>query len=181
MSTAFLNPVVLWREPVSASARRVLARALVAAAWIVLGGVPGLFAGIVPWMWLRVVVWVFAAVAVLHLTLAIANLARNRGVLLRLMGTGSIEWPASFQERWLRRPLDWVEGPVVSVAPELGQVTGSRAEPRVTLVGGDRTMRRVPLHGTSVEDFVAAVNAAGAERGVRFEIAKLPEDESETD
>lgn len=173
MSVAFLDPVVLWREPVSASLRRVAGRAAVAAVWIVLGGIPGVFVGLVPWTWLRVVLWCFSVIAVVHLLLAIANLLRNRRVLLRVMGTGSIEWPASLQERLLRRPIDWVEGPVVTVAEELGQVTGSRAEPRVTLVGGSRTLRRMPLHGASLEDFVATVNHRGAARGVRFELAVI--------
>ena len=175
MSVAFLDPVVLWREPASASLRRVAGRSLVAGAWIVLGGIPGVFVGVVPWTWLRVVLWVFAAIAVLHVLLAVANLLRNHGVLLRLMGTGSIEWPASIQEKILRRPLDWVEGPVVTVAEELGQVTGSRAEPRVTLVGGTRTMRRLPLHGATLEQFVAVVNERAAGRGLRFELAALPD------
>jgi hypothetical protein len=173
MSVAFLDPVVLWREPVSASLRRVAGRAALAAGWILLGGIPGVFVGLVPWMWLRVILWFFAAIAVLHLLLAIANLVRNRRVLLRVMGTGSIEWPASLQEKLLHRPLDWVEGPVVTVAEELGQVTGSRAEPRVTLVGGTRTLRRMPLHGASLEEFVATVNERGAGRGVRFELAVI--------
>jgi hypothetical protein len=175
MSVAFLEPVTLWREPVSASVRRVAGRALVAAAWIVLGGIPGVFVGVVPWTWLRVVLWIFAAIALVHVLLAVANLARNRGVLLRLMGTGSIEWPASLQEKVLRRPLDWVEGPIVTVAEELGQVTGSRAEPRVTLVGGTRTMRRLPLHGATLEHFVSTVNERAVGRGVRFELAALPD------
>ena len=176
MSVAFRDPVVLWREPVAASARRLAWRAAFAALWIVLGGIPGVFVGIVPWNWLRVVMWVFALIAMLHFLLAIANLARNRRAILRLMGTGSIEWPASVQEKWLRRPPEWVEGPFVTVAPELGQITGSKAEPRVTLVGGLRTIRRLPLHGATLETFVETVNAAGNAHGVSFEIATLDED-----
>lgn len=176
MSVAFLEPLVLWREPVAASIRRLLARGGLAVLWIALGGIPGVFVGLVPWTWLRVIMWIFAVVAILHFALAIANLIKNRRVLLRVMGTGSIEWPTSIQERWFRRPLDWVEGPVVTVAPELGQITGSRAEPRVTLVGGTRTIRRLPLHGVEPEDFVAHVNAVGAQRGLRFEVAVI-EDE----
>jgi len=70
---------------------------------------------------------------------------------------------------------------VVTVAEELGQVTGSRAEPRVTLVGGTRTMRRLPLYGTSLEDFVEIVNERGASRGVRFEIAVIADAGDPTD
>jgi len=176
MSVVFRDPVVLWREPVMASVRRLAGRAGLAALWIVLGGIPGVFVGLVPWTWLRAVMWILAAIAILHFVLGIANLVRNRRVLLRLMGTGSIEWPKSVQERWLRLPLEWVEGPFVTVAPELGQITGSKAEPRVTLVGGLRTIRRLPLYGATLETFVETANAAGNAHGVSFQIATLDED-----
>lgn len=172
MSTAFLAPVVLWREPASASARRIAGRALIAAAWIVLGGIPGLFTGVVPWTWLRVILWAFALVAVVHAVLAVANLMRNQGVILRLMGTGSVEWPRSIQEDWLRRPETWVDGPVVTVVPDivLGPMTAAAA--RVTLVGPTRSLRGVPLFGVSPEDFVEEVAALAAPRGVSFVLAE---------
>ena len=176
MSVAFREPVTLWREPATASARRLAGRAGLAALWIVLGGIPGVYVGLVPWNWLRVIMWIFAVIALLHFLLAIVNLVCNRRVLLRLMGTGSIEWPMSIQEQWLRRPQEWVEGPFVTVAPELGQITGSKSEPRVTLVGGSRTIRRLPLYGATLETFVETVNAAGNPHGVSFEVATLDED-----
>jgi hypothetical protein len=151
-------------------------RLLVAAGWLALGGIPGVFTGLIPWLWFRIPAWLFALVSLVHLAVGIANLIKNRGVLLRLMGTGSIEWPASYQERWLRRPVDWVEGPEVVVSPEIAQLSRSRVEPRVTLVGGTRTLRRLPLYGTSIEDFAAAVNAAAAGRGLRFTVATLEDD-----
>ncbi len=191
MSVAFMAPVDLWREPKWASVARIGRRALVAAGWIALGGIPGVFTGLIPWLWFRIPAWLFALVTLLHLVLGVANLVKNRGVLLRLMGTGSIEWPASYQERWLRRPADWVEGPEVSVAAEMAPLTRSRVEPRVTLTGGSRTIRRLPLYGATPEEFAAAVNAAAAGRGVAFTVVEpedaslpaapsLPDDEGET-
>lgn len=176
MSTAFMDPVVLWREPASASLRRVLTRVFFMALWLALAGLPGVFDGFVPWTWLRVVLWVFAALALLHILLAVANLVRNRGVTLRLMGTGSIEWPQSLQEKLLGARLDWVEGPIVTVTEELRVPGPASSYPRVKLQGGGRSISRFPLHGTSIEDFVAHVNQAAAGRGIRFEIAQPGEE-----
>lgn len=176
MSTAFMDPLPLWREPVWASVRRVLGRAITAALWTVLGGIPGVFTGVLPVAWLRPIALVFAVLALAHTVLAVANLARNRRVLLRLMGTGSIEWPQSIQERLVRARLDWVEGPVVRVTEELRVPGPASTYPRVRLEGGGRTISRLPLYGTSVEDFIAAVNEAAAGRGVRFERAEPGEE-----
>ncbi len=179
MSLAFMAPVALWREPKLASAGRVVRRTLVAAGWIALGGVPGSFMGLIPWLWFRIPAWIFSVVAVVHLLLGIANLIKNRGVLLRLMGTGTIEWPATFQENWLRQWNDWIDGPKVSVTPEMPLLTRSRSEPRVTLTGGERTIRRLPLHGATVEEFVAAVNEAAAGRGVVFTVVDRVDETAE--
>lgn len=172
MSTAFLAPVDLWREPASASVKRVLGRAAIAAAWIILGGVPGVFTGVIPWTWLRVVAWIGAAFALTHFGLAIANLARNKGVILRLMGTGTVEWPRSIQENWLRRPETFVDGPVISVIPDVALSPGAARFVRAKLVGSTRTLRSVPLFGTSAEDFVATLNELAQPRGVSFVVAE---------
>lgn len=171
MSTAFMDPVVLWREPATASFRRIGWRGLVLGAWIVLGGIPGWFEGTVPWTFLRIPLWFGAAVALIHLGLAFGNLARNKGVVLRLMGTGSVEWPRSIQEDWLRRADTWVDGPVISVVPGLGFSGPQSASARATLVGPTRELRGVPLFGVSAEDFAAHANSLSQPRGVSFVVA----------
>lgn len=158
MSTAWKGSVVLLREPAGALASRLGYRLLIA----------GLFAAaawLAPWAFVSVIAWVFAGLMAVLALLAIANVLINRRVLLRYTGAGSIEWPQSIQERVLRRPLEWVAArEVVVTYPPVAAMPGA-ADPRVTLSDGTRTIERVPLYGTSPQDFVASANAALVGRG----------------
>lgn len=166
MSDAWRGTVTVWAEPTSASVVRVAGRGLVAGLWSTVA----LF---VPWALLSALFFVFAGVALLHAVLAIANLARNKGVLLRLTGSGTLEWPQSYQETWLRRPLEWVDGKQILVveSPKMG--VPSRVEPKVTLKGASHDLLNLPLYRATVAEFVAAVNLVVAERGMVLQTERL--------
>jgi hypothetical protein len=151
--------VTVWTEPTSASVVRVAGRGLLAGVW-------GTLALFVPWAWLSSLLWIFSAVAFLHALLAIANLARNKGVLLRLTSSGTLEWPQSYQETWLGRPREWVDGTVITVVEHPAMGVPSRVEPRVTLKGETHDLLNLPLHRASAVDFADAVNELVAERGI---------------
>lgn len=159
MSDAWREPVAVWAEPTSASVVRVAVRGLLAGLWSTI-------ALLVPWALLSALFFAFAAVAFLHAVLAIANLARNRGVLLQLTGSGTLEWPPSFQETWLRRPLEWVDGADILVVEHSKMGVPSRVEPRVTLKGATHDLLNLPLYRASVADFASAVNEVTRERGI---------------
>ncbi len=167
MSTAWKPPVVLFREPWKAVGARIVGRAIVPGVGLWLSGVPGTaWTGTIDWLILRIPVFVVAAAALLLLMFAFCNICANRRVVLRCMPTGSIERPRSLQERWLKIPLEYAIGKTITVTPEHVQFM-SRAEPRVTL-SAEGTIRKLPLHGTKVGDFVAEANALLKGRGVRF-------------
>lgn len=165
MSTAWKGSVVLLREPSSALWSRLGYRLLLA-------GLLALAAWYSPWVWLAVIVWVFAALMALLAVLAVANVAKNRRGLLVFMGSGSIEWPQSFQEIVLRRPPTWVAGSDIAVTlPPIAALPG-RADPRITLSDGTRSIERVPLYGLAPEDFVDAANALLVGRGTQLRFEK---------
>ncbi|PKQ15576.1 MAG: hypothetical protein CVT68_09180 [Actinobacteria bacterium HGW-Actinobacteria-8] len=166
MSDAWREPVTVWTEPTSASVMRVAARGLLAGLW----ATAALF---VPWPWVSALFYAFAALAFLHAVLAIANLARNKGVLLRLTGSGTLEWPQSYQEILLRRPPEWVDGKQILVVELSKMGVPSRVEPRVTLKGATHDLPNLPLYRASVADFVKTVNEVLAERGMVFQTERL--------
>jgi len=166
MSDAWREPVTVWTEPTSASVVRVAGRGLLAGLW----GTAALF---VPWASVSALLLVFAAVAFLHAVLAIANLARNKGVLLRLTGSGTLEWPQSYQESWLRRPREWVDGKQILVVELSKMGVPSRVEPRVTLKGATHDLPNLPLYRASVDDFCKKVNEFVAERGIVLQTERL--------
>ncbi|MBN2177566.1 MAG: hypothetical protein JW722_07920 [Demequinaceae bacterium] len=171
MSTAWKLPVVLLREPWKATSARILGRAVVPAVGLWLSGVPGTpWTGTIDWLVLRIPVFAVAAVALILWFFAIGNISANRRVVLRCMPTGSIERPRSLQERLLKIPQEYAIGKTVSVTPEHPQFM-SRAEPRVTLYA-EGTIKRIPLHGIAVEDFVAQANGLLKGRGVTFVIVE---------
>lgn len=159
MSLAWMAPVPVWREPLWASILRVGVRLVLAVAWAT-GAV------LAPWWWLAVILWTFAGVALAHTALAVANRVKNRGVLLRLMGSGTLEWPQSILERWLRRPLDWVDGTAIEVVPVEPLPVRAPAAPHVTLVGVTEGIERLPLYRRTVAEFMDEVNEILAPRGV---------------
>ncbi len=166
MSDAWREPVTVWVEPTSASVVRVAGRGLLAGLW----STAALF---VPWAWVSTLFFFFAAVALLHAVLAIANLARNKGVLLQLTGSGTLEWPQSYQETWLRRPLDWVDGKQILVVELARSGLPSRVEPRVTLKGATHDLSNLPLYRSSLADFAKAVTEVTAERGIVVQTERL--------
>ncbi len=166
MSDAWREPVTVWTEPTSASVVRVAQRGLLAGLWSTLA----LF---VPWLWLSAVFLIFGALAFLHAVLAIANLARNKGVLLRLTGSGTLEWPQSLQEVWLRRPLEWVDGKEIQVVSLEKMGVPSRTEPRVTLKGETHDLLNLPLYRVSIDDFTKAVNEQLVERGMALHTERV--------
>ena len=159
MSVAWMAPVPVWNEPAKASAIRVGVRVAFAVGWAIA-------ALTVPWLVLAIPLWLFCAVALTHAGIAVGNLVRNRGVLLRLMGTGTLEWPRSLQEEWLKKSADWVDGPVIEVveipSPQVSLPTG----PHVNLVGPTRTISRLPLYGVAPRVFIDTVNTVTVPRGV---------------
>jgi len=166
MSDAWREPVTVWAEPTSASVVRVAGRGLLAGLW----STAALF---VPWALVSALFLLFAAVAFLHAVLAIANLARNKGVLLRLTGSGTLEWPQSYQETWLRQPLEWVDGEQILVVEHSKMGVPSRIEPRVTLKGTTHDLPNLPLYRASLAEFVEAVNEVVAERGIVLQTERL--------
>ncbi len=174
MSTAWMAPVPVWREPWRAVAIRVVGRAIMPGILVWLAGVPGTpWVGAAPWLWLRIGAFIFALPGVFLWVVAIANVARNKRVLLTLMPTGSIERPRSIQEKWMKLPQEYAIGKTVTVTQEPGRFV-SRAEPRVTL-RADGTVSRIPLWGTTPEDFVAQANARLKGRGVSL-VLVVPEE-----
>lgn len=161
MSVAWMAPVSVWTEPARASVIRVGVRVAFAVAWAVA-------ALAVPWLLLAIPLWLFCAAALAHAGVAVGNLVRNRGVLLRLTGTGTIEWPRSLQEEWLKKDADWVDGPFIEVieipSPQVSLPTG----PHVNLVGPTRTISRLPLYGVSPRVFIDTVNTVVVSRGITF-------------
>ncbi len=166
MSDAWREPVTVWTEPTSASVVRVAGRGLLAGLW----GTVALF---VPWAWVSVLFLGFAAVAFLHAVLAIANLARNKGVLLQLTGSGTLEWPQSYQETWLRRPQEWVDGKQILVVELSKMGVPSRVEPRVMLKGATHDLPNLPLYRSTIAEFAKAVNEVTAERGIVLQTERV--------
>jgi hypothetical protein len=156
-----MEPVVLWREPAWASALRVGIRLLVALGWLALGL-------LAPWAWLLPLLWLFALVALAHAALAVANRIKNGGVMLRLMGSGAIEWSPSIQEQWMKRPIDFVDGSRIEVIVEQPIPVPAPAAPHVTLKGATHQISRLPLYRRSVTDFLERLNSLTAERGIRW-------------
>lgn len=182
MSVAWREPLVLWREPWSAFAARVGRRTIIPVAVLVLSGVPGTaWTGIVPPVWLRVPLFVIGLLGVVLWSLAFVNLVLNRRVLLVQMPTGSIERPRSLQERVVKIPQEFVIGSTVVVTVDPPQMA-SKSEPRITLTAEGK-VARVPLFGTSPEDFVVAANAALKGRGtvLNLYIPDDPADEPASD
>lgn len=159
MSVAWMAPLPVWKEPLWASILRVLGRLALAAAWAV-------GAGLAPSPAVSVVLWICAGLALAHTILAVANRLRNGGVLLQLMGSGTLEWPQSLQEKWLRRPVDYVDGTAIEVIPVEPLPLRAPAAPHVTLVGASHEIERLPLYRRTVAEFMAEANEILASRGV---------------
>lgn len=164
MSVAWTAPVDLWREPVGATARRLVWRAVAAAALI--GA-----AMWVPWQWLSLILAGLSVPWTLNFAAALVNLAVNRRVTLRLTPSGVIEWPRSLQEYVLRRPADYVDGTDIAVIPPETLVSQIPSEPRVRIKGATHEILSFPLHGTAPDDFVAALNVALAGRGITLRVS----------
>jgi hypothetical protein len=84
---------------------------------------------------------------------------------------GAIERPLSLQEMLLRRGVEHVGGSQVFVMTEMPAITGSAADPRITLylVGADGTpgtrIADVPLWGMPVAEFMDRSNELLTGRG----------------
>ena len=168
MSTVWMSPVVLLREPWRAVWSRLVGRAVVPALALWLSGIPGTpWTGGTKWLWLRIPMFAIGAVAVILWLLAIVNVFLNKRVLLRCMPTGSIERPRSAQERVLKIPQEFAIGPTVTVTPDHAQFM-SHAEPRISLTAEQGKVCRIPLWGTTAEDFVAESNITLKGRKIRF-------------
>lgn len=159
MSVAWMAPVPVWKEPLWASILRTGVRLVLAVLWATA-------AVLVPWMGPALIFAVLAVIALAHTALAVANRIKNRGVLLQLMGSGALEWPMSFQERWLRRPVDWVDGAAIEVVPLDPIPVRAPAAPHVTLVGASHDLTRLPLYRRTVAEFMDEVNTILEPRGV---------------
>ncbi len=159
MSVAWMAPVPLWKEPLWASILRVGVRLFLALAWAVA-------ASIAPWRGPALIFAVFAGVALAHAALAVANRVKNGGMILQLMGSGTLEWPQSFQEEWLRKPVDFVDGVAIEVFPIEPLPVRAPAAPHVTLVGDSHRITHVPLYRRTMVEFMDEVNAILAPRGI---------------
>lgn len=163
MSVAWQNPLVLWREPWMAVARRIVGRAVSPIVAFGLAGVPGSpWAGLLPWTWLRVVVWVIGALALVLWLLAVANVFTRRRIRLVRMPTGSLERPPSIQERMLGSQREFVAGRDIDVSVEYAPLGNQPSDPRVTLRGrgeGGGVISRMPLHGADPDRWVAQMNS----------------------
>ncbi len=173
MSTAWRGSQVLWREPTRIVVIRVLRRGAIAALGLLLSGMPGTpWTGLASGLVLRIPFAIVGLLGLLLFVLSLANVAKNRRVVLAIMGTGSVERPRSIQEVWLRRPQEVVIGARITVVPGPQVVGPSPAEPYVTLKA-EGAITRVPLFRTAPEDFVARVNAVALGRGVEFVLAAI--------
>lgn len=161
MPVPVTEPVDVWTEPCGASAWRVGGRAALGAWWLFL-------ALVLPWVLLKGLFAMFAGLAFAHAALAVANLWRNGGVVLRLMPSGDLQWPRSYQEAWLRRTPDRVDGPRIEVILEPDHPGISRAEPRVTLRGPSAQIAHLPLHGVRLETFIERANVVVEPHGIVF-------------
>lgn len=159
MSVAWMAPLPVWREPLWASILRVAGRLALTVVWVT-------GALLTQWWGLAFVLWILAGLALAHAGLAVANRIKNAGVLLRLMGSGTLEWPQSLQEKWLRRPIAYVDGAAVEVVPVEPLPLRAPAAPHVTLVGATHELERLPLYRRTVAEFMDEVNAILAPRGV---------------
>lgn len=168
--------IVLWRDPWRAVLRRFTIRLAILVVGLAFAGIPGVWGGLVA----SPVLWglgsLIALVGLLFVILSLANLARTRRALLVLEPSGAIARPPSVQEGWLRRPVERVDGADVVVAPALSAVMGSKADPRVSLTAGGRSIADVPLWGVSVEDFVTRTNALLDGSRLRYMPPQLPGD-----
>jgi len=167
-----MAPITLVREPWSAVILRLVSRSVIPALGLYLAGVPGAGRGPVTTAWQRVVIWVVAALALLGLLLALANLIARKRKYLVFQPTGSIERPLSLQERAFRRPPDFVTGSTVSVRTAIASLAPSSKDPRVSFQGGGRTLASIPLFGTPVADFIAKANAELKGRGVELTLVE---------
>lgn len=170
MSTAWMAPVPLWRESRTVSIARVGGRSAAAAAWALASA----FAARNGWIWLALLLALVAVLAAAHAGLAVANLVRHRGVVLMLMPSGAIEWPASLQEVWLKRPQDFVDGTDIVVIPGKDFPGPSWYEPRVTLRGAGSSIKGLPLYGYRVATFIERVNEVTAPRGIVLRVEGSP-------
>ncbi len=171
MSTVWRGSEVLWREPPRLVVIRVLRRGAIAALGLLLSGMPGTaWTGLASGLALRIPFAIVGLLGLLLFVLSLANVARNKRVVLAIMGTGSVERPRSIQEAWLRRPQEVVIGTRITVIPGPQVVGPSPAEPYVTLEA-EGAIKRVPLFRTKPEDFVARVNVIARGRGVEFILA----------
>ncbi len=159
MSIAWMAPLPVWREPLWASVLRIAGRLVLAGVWAV-GALRA------PWWGLAVILWVFAGLSIAHAAIGVANRIKNHGVLLQLMGTGTLEWPQSLQEKWLRRPVDWVDGTAIEVLPVEPLPLKVPAAPHVTLVGATHELARLPLYRRTMAEFMDEANTIMASRGV---------------
>ena len=168
MSDAWKEPVVVWREPRYISAARVVLRTAFAFAWLFAE-----FAAIqLEWWWVAIPLGLGAFATGIHAALAVANLVLNKGVILRLMPSGTIEWPQSHQEHFLKRPVDFVDGPVVAVVLDKPVNIPSLHKPRVTLVGATQELKAVPLWGGKPLDLVERLNEHLEPRGMRAQLGR---------
>jgi len=174
--TASATPLVVWSEPRRASLLRVLGRAALGGVWVYVTRV-------VAWAPLRALLFVFAAIAFAHALVAVANLVRNRGVLLALGEDGALVWPRSIQETLLMRSADVVHGPRIAVKLEADHPGISRADPRVSLIGDADRIPFLPLHGTSVDDFIARIRVVLEPHGfiVTRQVDGMRTDDAEDD
>lgn len=169
--SAFESPdgtVVVWREPVSATARRLARRSLLPAV------------AVAAWLldltsWAVVTISVAAAPSALLLVFGLINLAAHARVTMVHTAQGALVWPRSVQEVLLRSEADHVVGERVEVLKEFPSISGARSDPRVTFTAGDRSFERFPLHGTDVDDFIAHANDVLAGRGMQLVRVEPPE------
>jgi len=144
-----------------ASVLRVGVRLVVAVVWAV-------GALMAPWWSLAVVLALLSLIGLGHTALAVANRVKNGGVLLQLMGSGTLEWPQSYQEQWMHRPVDYVDGTAIEVAPVEPIPVKAPAAPHVTLIGATHGIERLPLYRRTQAEFMDEVNATLAPRGIKL-------------
>ena len=159
MSVAWMAPLPVWKEPQWATILRAGVRLVLAIFWATA-------AVLVPWKGPALIFVLFSLMALAHTALAVANRMKNHGVLLQLMGSGTLEWPRSLQEQWLRRPADWVDGAAIEVIPMDPIPVRAPAAPHVTLSGDSHEILRLPLYRRTMVEFMEEANAILAPRGV---------------